>query len=137
MNGYAKLIRDSWARLSQRLLGNAANDASTSDLHSAVALAERAIVPERAMAPLNQVFSFRHNLSDRSPLPIQLSIHTLDSVVRELVPFFGENCPVRVIYNKRTHQTVHPTEVVQATLSTIHSVPDYTPHTRSAFILVG
>jgi hypothetical protein len=80
--------------------------------------------------------NFRRNAA-RNPLPIQLSIHTLDSVVRELVPFFGENCPISVIYNKSPAQMVQSAEVVQATLSTIQNVPDYVPHTRSAFILVG
>src|SRR5262245_47025728 len=60
---------------------------------------------------------FQHNAAH--PLSIQLSIHTLDRVVRELVPFFGEDCPILVIYNKRTAQIAHPAEVVQATLGTI------------------
>ena len=71
-----------------------------------------------------------------NPLPIQLSIHTLDRVVRELAPFLGPECPISVIYNKLP-QFAQPAEVLQATLSTIQPVPGYTPQTRSAFILVG
>ena len=87
--------------------------------------------------PLQSGDNFRRNSRSGRPLPIQLSIHTLENVVRELVPFFGEHCPISVIYSKSPAQSVHHAEVVQATLSTIHSVSDNTPHTRSAFILVG
>jgi precorrin-4 methylase len=80
---------------------------------------------------------FWRNSRSGRPLPIQLSIHTLDNVVRELIPFFGEHCPISVIYNKSPAQSVHHAEVVQATLSTIHSASDYSPYTRSAFILIG
>ena len=86
---------------------------------------------------LQAVDNFQGNSRSGRPLPIQLSIHTLDNVVRELVPFFGEHCPISVIYNKSSAQSVHHAEVVQATLSTIHSASDDSPHTRSAFILVG
>lgn len=87
--------------------------------------------------PLQGGDNFRRNSRSGRPLPIQLSIHTLDNVVRELVPFFGEHCPISVIYNKSPAQSVHHAEVVQATLSTIQSASDNSPHTRSAFILVG
>jgi precorrin-4 methylase len=87
--------------------------------------------------PLLDGSSFRRNSRSGNPLPIQLSIHTLDNVVRELVPFFGENCPISVIYNKSPAHSVHHAEVVQATLSTINSTSDYGAHTRSAFILIG
>ena len=86
---------------------------------------------------LQAVDNFQRNSRSGRPLPIQLSIHTLDNVVRELVPFFGEHCPISVIYNKSSAQSVHHAEVVQATLSTIHSASDDSPHTRSAFVLVG
>jgi len=81
--------------------------------------------------------SFQHNARAENPLAIQLSLHTLDDVVRELIPFFGENCPISVVYSKSRTQIVHPAEVVRATLSTIREIPDYTPGTRSAFLLVG
>jgi hypothetical protein len=87
--------------------------------------------------PLQAEDNFRRNSRSGMPLPIQLSIHTLDNLVRELIPFFGEHCPISVIYNKSPAQSVHHVEVVQATLSTIHSASDYSPHTRSAFILIG
>jgi hypothetical protein len=87
--------------------------------------------------PLHTGDNFRRNSRSGSPLPIQLSIHTLDNLVRELTPFFGEHCPISVIYNRSPAQNVHHAEVVQATLSTIHSASDYTLHTRSAFILIG
>ena len=71
-----------------------------------------------------------------SPLPIQLSLHSLDQVVRELAPFLGGNCPIYLIYDEHA-QVEQPAEVVQATLATIRSLPSYGAHIRSAFILVG
>jgi precorrin-4 methylase len=80
---------------------------------------------------------FQRNARAGNPLAIYLSIHTLEGVIRELVPFYGENCPITVIYSTGRAWEVHPGEVVQATLATIQDGPDYTPDTRSAFVRVG
>jgi hypothetical protein len=93
-------------------------------------------IESREYPPIEADGYFQLNARGGNPLPIQLSLHTLDRVVRELAPFLGGNCPISVIYNKPA-QVAQPAEVVQATLSTIRSVPGYPPHTRSAFILVG
>jgi hypothetical protein len=93
-------------------------------------------IESRGYPPIEADGYFQLNATAGNPLPIQLSLHTLDRVVRELAPFLGGNCPISVIYNKPT-QIAQPAEVVQATLATIRSVPGYAPHTRSAFILVG
>jgi hypothetical protein len=93
-------------------------------------------IESRGYPPIEADGYFQLNSTAGNPLPIQLSLHTLDRVVRELAPFLGGNCPICVIYDKPA-QIAPPAEVVQATLATIRSVPGYAPHIRSAFILVG
>jgi len=66
-------------------------------------------------------------------LAIHLSIHALDKVVQELTPFYGENCPVAVVY-----RASWPDErILQATLSTIATLAAKDPIERTALILVG
>jgi precorrin-4/cobalt-precorrin-4 C11-methyltransferase len=65
-------------------------------------------------------------------LAIHLSIHTLDRVRRELLPFYGEDCPISVIYGRNYLEA----KVVQGTLAkieyrTIDSLKD------SMLVLVG
>ena len=130
MNDCTKSVCGFWARLSQRLRGEAANASTTSDSHCKATLAEN------LMVPLSQVLTF--GCTTRSPLPIQLSLHTLDDIVRELVPFFGEDCPIRLVYTESLPKTTYSTEVVQATLATIQNVSNCNPYyARSAFIVVG
>jgi hypothetical protein len=139
MKGYVKTsIWHACGRLSSRLRGVESRQDSSEDRPDSedqIGLPADTIQnPPRRHPDGN----FQHNArAAGNPLSIQLSIHTLDSVVRELVPFFGEDCPISIIYNKRPAQMVHSAEVVQATLATIQNVPEYAPQTRSAFILVG
>jgi precorrin-4/cobalt-precorrin-4 C11-methyltransferase len=88
-----------------------------------------------AVVPLDQILTFGETA--RPPLPIQLSLHTLDDIVRELVPFFGEDCPIRLVYTDSLPHAPYSTEVVQATLATIQSISNYNPYTGSPFIVVG
>jgi precorrin-4 methylase len=90
-----------------------------------------------ARLPVQSVDNFQHVARTSNPLTLQLSIHTLDTVIRELVPFFGLDCPVSVIYYRMPAHIPEPTEIVQATLDTIQQKPGYDPLTRSAFVLVG
>jgi precorrin-4 methylase len=134
VNFVSKSIRYPLGRLSSWLGRIASRD---TNLSGDVPSSSRDLINTNEYPPLHEGGYFRRNSRLREPLPIQLSIHTLDDVVRELVPFFGENCPISVIYNKSPAQSVHHAEVVQATLSSIRSASDHSPHTRSAFILVG
>lgn len=66
-------------------------------------------------------------------LAVHLSIHALDRVVSELVPYYGETCPCAVIY-----RASWPDErVIKATLSDIGQAVAAAPMERTALILVG
>jgi precorrin-4/cobalt-precorrin-4 C11-methyltransferase len=66
-------------------------------------------------------------------LAIHLSIHALDRVCAELLPFYGADCPVAIVY-----RASWPDErVVEGTLSTIGEAIARAPIDRTALILVG
>lgn len=66
-------------------------------------------------------------------LAIHLSIHAIDKVVAALVPHYGADCPVAVVY-----RASWPDErIIRATLGTIASEIAKTPIERTALILVG
>ncbi len=66
-------------------------------------------------------------------LAIHLSIHVLDAVVTELLPFYGDECPVAIVW-----RASWPDErVTQGTLATITSLVDTAKLERTALILVG
>ena len=65
-------------------------------------------------------------------LAIHLSIHVLDRVVADLLPAYGEDCPVAIVW-----RASWPDErIVRATLSTIVAAAAGGPE-RTALILVG
>ncbi|MTD94762.1 precorrin-4 C(11)-methyltransferase [Hyphomicrobium sp. xq] len=67
-------------------------------------------------------------------LAVHLSIHVLDEVVAALKPFYGDACPVAVVY-----RATWPDErVIRATLDSIsEAVAESGPVERTALILVG
>jgi precorrin-4/cobalt-precorrin-4 C11-methyltransferase len=66
-------------------------------------------------------------------LAIHLSIHVLDKIVAELLPFYGPDCPIALVF-----RASWPDErIVQATLATIVAATREDPMTRTALILVG
>ena len=66
-------------------------------------------------------------------LAIHLSIHAIDKVVATLVPHYGADCPVAVVY-----RASWPDErVIRGTLGTIAADIAKTPIERTALILVG
>ena len=66
-------------------------------------------------------------------LAIHLSIHAIDKVVAELVPHYGADCAVAVVY-----RASWPDErIIRATLGTIAAEIAKTPIERTAMILVG
>lgn len=66
-------------------------------------------------------------------LAIHLSIHVLDQVVADLLPFYGADCPVAVVY-----RATWPDERVhRGTLSTIGALVGADPIERTGLILVG
>lgn len=65
-------------------------------------------------------------------LALHLSIQSLDQVVSELVPFYGADCPVAVVYRASWPDQ----QIIRASLGTILGAMDHTI-TRTAIILVG
>ncbi|WP_395710721.1 precorrin-4 C(11)-methyltransferase [Reyranella sp.] len=66
-------------------------------------------------------------------LAIHLSIHVLDKVVERLLPFYGADCPVAVVY-----RASWPDErVICATLASIAGEVARRPIERTALIMVG
>ena len=65
-------------------------------------------------------------------LAIHLSIQNIETVVKKLAPFYGENCPVKVIW-----QVSWPDEeIIHSSLgSIVNDLPGYMK--RTALILVG
>lgn len=69
----------------------------------------------------------------RATLAIHLSIHALDRVVVELIPAYGADCPVAIVY-----RASWPDEkVILGTLATIERLIAEDPVERTALILVG
>jgi precorrin-4/cobalt-precorrin-4 C11-methyltransferase len=66
-------------------------------------------------------------------LAVHLSIHVLDKVVEELVPHYGADCPVAIVY-----RASWPDErIIAGTLETIAAVMQSETMERTALILVG
>jgi precorrin-4/cobalt-precorrin-4 C11-methyltransferase len=66
-------------------------------------------------------------------LAIHLSIHVIDKVVAELVPHYGSDCPVAIVY-----RATWPDErILRGTLGTILAEANLAPMERTALILVG
>jgi precorrin-4/cobalt-precorrin-4 C11-methyltransferase len=66
-------------------------------------------------------------------LAIHLSIHALDRVTAELIPHYGDDCPVAIVYRASWPDQ----RVVRGTLSTIGAQLSDAPIERTALILVG
>jgi len=66
-------------------------------------------------------------------LAIHLSIHVLDKVITDLVPHYGGDCPVAVVYRA----TWPDQRIVRGTLDDIAGKVGATPMERTALILVG
>ena len=66
-------------------------------------------------------------------LAVHLSIHVLDQVVAEAVPFYGADCPVAVVYRASWPEE----RLVRGTLGTIVDEVAKSPIDRTALILIG
>ncbi len=82
-----------------------------------------------AMPKSENLAAFAHT---GATLAIHLSIHALGSVVAELSPILGVNCPVAVVYRASWADE----KIIRATLGTIESLVDKEIE-RSALIFVG
>lgn len=83
-----------------------------------------------AMPPREKLASFA---ATGATLALHLSIHVLDDIVAELLPHYGADCPVAVVY-----RATWPEErIVRGTLDDIAAEVAKAPPERSALILVG
>jgi precorrin-4/cobalt-precorrin-4 C11-methyltransferase len=65
-------------------------------------------------------------------LAIHLSIHLLDKVVAELTPYYGETCPVAIVWRASWPDQ----RIIRATLATLYAAVGAEME-RTALILVG
>jgi len=83
-----------------------------------------------AMPPRETLAAFA---ATRATLAIHLSIHVLDTVVDQLVPHYGPDCPIAIVY-----RASWPDErVIRGTLATIIGCMGEGQIERTALILVG
>jgi precorrin-4/cobalt-precorrin-4 C11-methyltransferase len=69
----------------------------------------------------------------RTTLAIHLSIHAIERIAAELMPHYGADCPVAIVFRASwPDQTI-----LRGTLATIVGMAAETPMERSALILVG
>jgi len=66
-------------------------------------------------------------------LAIHLSIHALDKLIVELAPFYGEECPVAIVYRASWPEE----RILRGSLATIAAEAARYPMERTALILVG
>ncbi len=66
-------------------------------------------------------------------LAIHLSIHVLDQIVAELTPFYGQDCPVAIVYRASWPDE----QIVKGSLATIAAEAARSPMERTALVLVG
>jgi precorrin-4/cobalt-precorrin-4 C11-methyltransferase len=71
--------------------------------------------------------------SSKATLAIHLSVRNLKKVIEDLVPHYGENCPVYVIYRV----TWPDQKIISGTLSNIRTKVRSSKITRTALIMVG
>ncbi len=69
----------------------------------------------------------------RATLAIHLSIHVLPKIVAELMPSYGADCPVAIVFRATWPDQV----VLRGTLATIEAKVAASPMERTALILVG
>lgn len=68
-----------------------------------------------------------------STLAIHLAIHAIEQVVAELIPLYGADCPVAVVFRASWPEE----RIVRATLATVAQELAAAPIERSAIIFVG
>lgn len=77
--------------------------------------------------------SLEHFAASRATLVVHLSIHVLADVVRRLLPYYGEDCPVAIVY-RASWPDQH---IVRGNLTNIVERAGLTEIERTATIFVG
>src|SRR6202165_2405882 len=88
--------------------------------------------PGRASA-MPETESLSAFAATRATLAIHLSIHAIDKTVAELMPAYGKDCPVAVVFRASWPDE----QIIRATLGTIVGEVQKTSIDRTALILVG
>jgi precorrin-4/cobalt-precorrin-4 C11-methyltransferase len=83
-----------------------------------------------AMPPSETLAAFA---ATRATLALHLSIHVLEQVVAELIPFYGADCPAAVVYRASWPEE----RLIRAPLGEIAAALGPEPIERAALILVG
>lgn len=83
-----------------------------------------------AMPPTETLEQFA---ASRATLVVHLSIHALDAVVERLLPHYGPDCPVAVVYRASWPDQ----RLLRGTLQSIGALCREAPFERTATILVG
>ena len=99
--------------------------------------AELVLSPDQRSLKLRADEHFENSVRTGKPLAIRLSIHTLDALIHELIPFYTGDCPISILYGNSSALVERGADVVQGTLNSIQDSPDYSPDTRSAYVLIG
>lgn len=71
--------------------------------------------------------------STGATLAVHLSIHVLEKLVEELVPHYGTDCAVAIVYRASWPDQ----QILRGTLATIAGLARENPMQRTALILVG
>lgn len=69
----------------------------------------------------------------RATLAIHLSIHAIEQVVADLVPHYGVDCPLAIVFRASWPDQ----RIIRGTLKSIEGELDKTPMERTALIIVG
>jgi precorrin-4/cobalt-precorrin-4 C11-methyltransferase len=74
-----------------------------------------------------------HLAATRSTLCLFLSVHKMENLTQTLIPYYGETCPIAVVYRASWPDQV----IVEGTLANIVAQVKVAGITRTAMILVG
>jgi len=83
--------------------------------------------------PLPYALRYRRSVREGNPLAVYLTIYTLDRLVRELLPYYGVDCPIAVIVGNHGAED----QILRGTLATIERRTATVPIERSMLVLVG
>jgi siroheme synthase len=83
--------------------------------------------------PLRYALRHRRSVRDGNPIAVYLTIYTLDRLVRELLPFYGVDCPIAVVVDSNGSGD----RILRGTLATIEYRTAAVSMERSMLVLVG
>jgi len=82
---------------------------------------------------LHYALRYRRSVREGNPLAVYLTIYTLDRLVRELLPYYGVDCPIAVVFGNHGSED----QILRGTLATIERRTATVPIERSMLVLIG